>query len=96
MKHEQRQYKFNDEFVAPKLQALRDLKIEHCIITAEQIQKVTEILELNDNSLEELQAKRNSAVKLLCADKDDQAAWNTMSGVVCVIDSKRWHLCGKK
>lgn len=78
---------FNDEFVSKHLTELLDLKIDRSIITHEQISKVTEILELKDNTALQLTAKRNSVVKLLTDDRYDDAAWVTMSGVTCVIDS---------
>lgn len=77
---------FNDEFVSNHLTELLDLKIDRRIITYEQSSRVTEILELAGNSAEQLQAKRNSVVKLLTEDRDDDAAWATMSGVTHVID----------
>lgn len=78
---------FDDEFVRPHLTELLDLKIDKSIITGEQIAKVTEILELPNNSEAQLRAKRNSVVKLLTENVYDDAAWATMSGVTCVIDS---------
>ena len=78
---------FNDEFVNPHLKELLDLKIDRSIITNEQILEVTKILKLKNNSEEQLRAKRNSVVKLLTDDVYNDAAWATMSGVTCVIDS---------
>lgn len=78
---------FDDEFVSNHLTALLDLKIDRSIITGEQISRVTEILELKDNTELQLTAKRNSVVKLLTEDRYDDAAWATMSGVTCVIDN---------
>lgn len=78
---------FNDDFVSERLTELLDLKIDRSIITDKQISRVTEILELKDNTALQLTAKRNSVVKLLTDDRDDEAAWATMSGVTCVIDS---------
>lgn len=77
---------FDDDFVREHLAELRDLKIDRFIITEEQMQKVYEILELDSNSAAQLQAKRNSVVKLLTENRDDEAAWATMSGVTHVID----------
>ena len=78
---------FNDEFVSAHLTELLDLKIDRHIIEHGQILKVIEILWLENNSAAQLQAKRNSVVKLLTDDRDDEAAWATMSGVTHVIDS---------
>lgn len=77
----------NDEFVGGHLNELLDLKIDRFIITAEQSSRVSELLELENNSEAQLRAKRNSVVKLLTDDRDDEAAWSTMSGVTCVIDN---------
>lgn len=77
---------FNDDFVSGHVQELLDLKIDRRIITYEQSSKVTEILGLVGNTIEQLTAKRNSVVKLLTDDRDDDAAWATMSGVTHVID----------
>lgn len=78
---------FDDEFVSGHLDDLRSLKIDRYVITNEQFVKVVKILDLADNSVEQLQAKRNSVVKLLTEDNHDEASWATMSGVTCVIDS---------
>lgn len=78
---------FNDEFVGGRVKDLLSLKIDRHVITNEQFVKVFQILELVDNSVAQLQAKRNSVVKLLTEDDHDDAAWATMSGVTCVIDS---------
>ena len=78
---------FDDEFVSGRLEDLLALKIDRHIITNEQFVKVFKILELCDNSAAQLQSKRNSVVKLLTEDDHDDAAWATMSGVTCVIDS---------
>lgn len=78
---------FDDNFVSGRLAELLALKIDRSIITAEQISKVTEQLELTNNSEVQLRAKRNSVVKLLTENVYDDAAWATMSGVTCVIDS---------
>lgn len=78
---------FNDEFVSGRLEELRSLKIDKHVINNAQIVKVVELLELAGNSAEQLQAKRNSVVKLLTEDDSDDAAWATMSGVTCVIDN---------
>lgn len=77
---------FNDDFVSGHVQELLDLKIDRRIITYEQSSKVTEILGLVGNTIEQLTAKRNSVVKLLTDDRDDDAAWATISGVTHVID----------
>lgn len=78
---------FDDDFVSGRLEELLALKIDRSIITNAQILKVTEILELASSSAEQLQAKRNSVVKLLTENVYDDAAWATMSGVTCVIDT---------
>ncbi len=90
-----REIKFNDEFVKPRLEKLIELGIGRHTITKEQIKRVQEILEIDGDTLEELQAKRNSIVKLLTKDRDDEKSWNTMSGVVFVIDSRLWDLTGE-
>ena len=77
---------FDDDFVSGHVQELLDLKIDRRIITYEQSSKVTEILGLVGNTIEQLTAKRNSVVKLLTDNRDDDAAWATMSGVTHVID----------
>lgn len=78
---------FNDDYVSERLAALLALKIDRYIITGEQVKKVVEILDLANNTAEQLQAKRNSVVKLLTGDRYDETAWATMSGVTCVIDT---------
>lgn len=83
---DERKIQFNDEFVSGHIQELLGLKIDRRIITDAQSARVTEILELKGNTVEQLTAKRNSVVKLLTDDRDDDAAWATMSGVVHVID----------
>ncbi len=90
-----REIKFNDEFVKPRLEKLIELEIGEHTIAKEQIKRVQEILEIDGDTLEELQAKRNSVVKLLTEDRDDEKSWNTMSGVVFVIDSRLWDLTGE-
>lgn len=78
---------FNDDFVSEHLAELLALKIDRHVIEHDQIVKVVKILNLVDNTEVQLRAKRNSVVKLLTDDRDDEAAWATMSGVTCVIDS---------
>ena len=78
---------FDDEFVGGCLTELLALKIDRSIITNEQSLRVIEILKLEGNSEAQLRAKRNSVVKLLTEDRDDEAGWATMSGVTYVIDS---------
>ena len=80
--------KLNDEFVAPKLPELLALKIGRCYIDGNQVEAVKRILEIEGDDFENLTAKRNSVVKLLATEDSDDAAWNTMSGVTAVIDSK--------
>ena len=77
---------FDDDFVSEHITELLDLKINRFTIEGDQIAKVVELLELAGNSEAQLRAKRNSVVKLLTEDRDDEAAWATMSGVVHVID----------
>lgn len=78
---------FDDDFVSGHLAELLALKIDKFMITFEQIAKVSELLELASSTAAQLQAKRNSVVKLLTEDGHDDAEWATMSGVTCVIDS---------
>lgn len=78
---------FNDDYVSGRLADLLALKIDRHVINNAQIVKVAEILELASSSAEQLQAKRNSVVKLLTENPYDEAAWATMSGVTCVIDT---------
>lgn len=78
---------FNDNFVSERLAELLDLKIDRSVIDNDQIVNVIKILKLAGNTEEQLRAKRNSVVKLLTEDRDDEAAWATMSGVTYVIDS---------
>lgn len=78
---------FDDEFVSAHLEELLALKIDRSYISNVQIKKVVEMLELTGNSAAQLQAKRNSVVKLLTENVYDDAAWATMSGVTCVIDT---------
>lgn len=85
---------FNDEFVNSKLEALKALGIGKHIITVEQMEKVREILEIENDDFMALQAKRNSVVKLLTDDSNDEKAWDTMSGVTMVLDSRLWDLTG--
>lgn len=85
---------FNDEFVSGKLEALKALGIGKHIITVEQMEKVREILEIENDDFMALQAKRNSVVKLLTDDSNDEKAWDTMSGVTMVLDSRLWDLTG--
>lgn len=77
---------FDDDFVSGCLTDLLSLKIDRFIITNEQVLKVIKILKLHANTAAQLQAKRNSVVKLLTENNADEAAWATMSGVTCVID----------
>ena len=89
--------KFNDEIVSSNLENLVNVGIEATFISKEQIAEVIKILELKDDSREELQAKRNSVVKIiggLSHDyrmKDDYKTMdqyhNCMSGVAAVIDN---------
>ena len=90
-----RTFAFNDEFVQGKVKDLLELHIGRFVITEEQIKRVQEILEIANDTFEQLQAKRNSVVKLLTDDRDDEAAWNTMSGVTMVLDSRLWDLSGE-
>ena len=83
---------FNDEFVCNRIAELLALNIDRFYIREEQIKKVGEILELAGNTAEQLQAKRNSVVKLLTKDRDDDASWATMSGVTHVIDTYLWRM----
>lgn len=80
---------FDDDFVSGRLAELLDLKIDRFVINNAQVVRVVEILELASSSAAQLQAKRNSVVKLLTEDKYryDDAAWATMSGATCVIDT---------
>lgn len=78
---------FDDDFVREHLAELLDLKIDRSVIDNDQIEKVIKILGLAGNSEAQLRAKRNSVVKLLTEDRDDEATWATMSGVTHVIDS---------
>lgn len=78
---------FDDEFVGGHLAELLALKIDKSIITNEQVVQVVKILKLYESDVAQLQAKRNSVVKLLTENDHDEAAWATMSGVTCVIDS---------
>ncbi len=78
---------FDDEFVSTRINELLALNIDRFIISNEQALKVSDLLDLKNNSEAQLRAKRNSVVKLLTDDRDDEAAWATMSGVTCVIDS---------
>ena len=80
--------KFNDEFVAARIPELLELRIGRAYIDGKQVEAVIRILELEGDTFEELTAKRNSVVKLICTEDADDKAWNTMSGVTCVIDSK--------
>lgn len=78
---------FDDDFVNEHLAELLALNIDRHVIENDQVVKVVKILNLVDNTEAQLRAKRNSVVKLLTDDRDDEAAWATMSGVTCVIDS---------
>ena len=85
--------KFNDEFVKPKINDLLAVDIPRHFIPAEKVKTVTEVLQLNTNQkADELIAIRNSVVKLLSAEEKKVAEegqelyWNTISGVVAVID----------
>ena len=82
----EKKIQFDDEFVSGHIKELLELEIDRRIITDDQSARVTEILKLEGNTVEQLTAKRNSVVKLLTEDRDDDAAWATMSGVVHVID----------
>jgi len=81
---------FNDDFVSGRLAELLALNIDMFVINEDQINRVSEILELSGNTSEQLRAKRNSVVKLLTKDRDDSAAWATMSGATYVIDNYLW------
>lgn len=98
---------FNDEFVASNMNALVNLKIGDEVITENQIKAVREILEIESDTFDEVQAKRNSVVKLFSDEKrkyrNDEIFDaknfvkynNTMSGVVVVLDARLWALMNK-
>ncbi len=65
---------FDDYFVSGCLTDLLSLKIDSSIITDQQIAKVAKILKFSGNTVEQLQSKRNSIVKLLTEDVNDEAA----------------------
>ena len=91
-----KQFIFNDEVVSNNLEKLMNVGIEAIFITEEQINEVIDILNLKHDSKEELQAKRNSVVKIIgdlshdYRTKDEYKTMdqyhNCMSGVVAVID----------
>lgn len=86
-------FKFNDEFVKPKINDLLAVDIPRHFISAEKVKTVIKVLELNKElKFDELVAIRNSVVKLLSseekkvAESSQELYWNTISGVVAVID----------
>lgn len=83
---ENRKIEFNDEFVAARIPQLLALEIGATYISGDKVKAVEKILELKNNTISQLQAKRNSVVKLIAIEHCDEAAWNTMSGVTAVID----------
>ena len=103
----ERTVEFNDEFVAPKIEALVEIGIGKHTISPEQIEKVKELLNIAGDDIEGLRAKRNSCVKLLAKEEDKyynnqiqdfknfDRYHNTLSGVTFVIDSRIWDLGGE-
>lgn len=81
----EKKIKFNDEFVKPRIEKLLNIGIQKRIITNDQIEEVKKVLEIDGDNFDEVQAKRNSVVKLL---SDDLHSQNTMSGVTFVLDSR--------
>lgn len=92
------EFKFNDSFVAAKIEDLINIKIGRTWIDREQIDQVIDILDLNNKTNDELTAIRNSVVKLFANEENkyynddvfdipnfDKYHW-TRSGVVAVID----------
>lgn len=86
-------FKFNDEFVKPKINDLLAIEIPRHFIPADKVKAVIKVLELNKElKFDELVAIRNSVVKLLSAEEkkaseaDQELFCNTISGVVAVID----------
>lgn len=89
--------KFNDELVTAKMGMLGNIKMGRYFIDASSVELVKMVLELAGDSPEELQAKRNSIVKLTSDMKDVERKNGNFetydeisvlqSSVVSVIDS---------
>lgn len=88
---------FNDKLIHEVKDQLFNLGIGKVIVTEDQINAINNILELNHKSKDELTAIRNSVVKIFVDEHYDEKTdtvddefdkwWNTMSGVVAVIDN---------
>lgn len=98
----EKELKFNDEAVEPYIEELASLGIKEDYFDAEHLMKIQQLLKTKDmNSLEELEALRNSVCKLFLAKIDEQSTqkekdryqW-TLNGVILVIDSRRWDVWG--
>lgn len=94
-------FRFNDEAVAPHIEAIANLGIKRHFIEHEQIMKIKELLNIDELDIEELRAVRNSVVKLFNEKEDEQKTYDeadryrfAMSGTVMVIDSRMWDLGG--
>lgn len=86
--------KFNDKVVERNVENIIELGIGRCVITKEQINKVVEMLGLEEMDEETLRATRNSVVKVLGNEEDKQETFeeemkyfNAMSGITAVIDN---------
>ncbi len=79
-----------------QLEQLSNMKIDKHFISAADIEKVTDILDLDNlNTEEDLRAVRNSVVRYFMDESDTSSDYDlysqrqtTMSGIVAVIDSK--------
>lgn len=87
-------YKFNDKVVENNVENIIALGIGRHIITEEQINKVVEMLGLEEMDRETLRATRNSVVKVLHeierqqeTFEDEMKYFNAMSGITAVIDN---------
>ena len=94
-------YKFNDEAVAPHVEFIAGLGIRRNYLDEAQMNKIHELLKIDEKSIEELRAIRNSVVKLFSDKEDEQISYAeadryhyAMNGVLVLIDSRIWDLGG--
>ena len=79
-----------------QLQKLLDLRIGPRFIEKEQIEGVKKILKLEGKSILDLRRTKNTIVRELTKNNraEIEGCWNTMSGVVAVIDDEMYKIGG--
>ena len=73
-----------------ELKDLKNLPAEKVIVTEPTIKKIVKILKLTKRTNLELIGLRNSVVKELTKDDEDDDNWTRMSMITCVIDNEKW------